>query len=206
MRQAEKVKINTGQSDATAVLLACARSDCYSKMLSATQDPRQHCNVIMHFETMQEAYINPVPKGAQVALVSADFGNEKWEVLELIRRIRGQAPDTKIILFANTRKRETVIAAFKCGARGVLNLGDFELRELGSCLETVRAGKVWADSTEAGWITEALMESDWREAAGPDQVRVSDFSILCTRTVLMSDLLEKPRTSRKDEKSSSNDV
>jgi len=54
--------------------------------------------------------------------------------------------------------RETVVAAFKCGARGVLNLAEFELRELGSYLEKVRAGKVWADSTEVGWITEALME------------------------------------------------
>jgi hypothetical protein len=92
--------------------------------------------VIIHLETMQEAYANPVPTGAQMALVSADFGNRRWEALELLRRIRGQAPETKIILFANTRMRETV----------------------GSYLEKVRAGKVWADSTEVGWITEALME------------------------------------------------
>jgi len=140
------------------VLLASARSGCNSQVLTATQDPRQHCNVIIHLETMQEAYANPVPTGAQMALVSADFGNRRWEALELLRRIRGQAPETKIILFANTRMRETVVAAFKCGARGVLNLAEFELRELGSYLEKVRAGKVWADSTEVGWITEALME------------------------------------------------
>jgi hypothetical protein len=54
--------------------------------------------------------------------------------------------------------RKTIVAAFKCGARGVLNLAEFELRELCSYLEKVRAGKVWADSSEVGWITEALME------------------------------------------------
>jgi DNA-binding NarL/FixJ family response regulator len=76
----------------------------------------------------------------------------------LPRHIRSQAPETKIIRFANTLMRKTIVAAFKCGARGVLNLAEFELRELCSYLEKVRAGKVWVDSSEVGWITEALME------------------------------------------------
>jgi DNA-binding NarL/FixJ family response regulator len=58
-------------------------------------------------------------------------------------------------MLLDSRERDLVIDAFRCGARGVV-FRDEPLETLGKCIHAVHRGQVWANSQQLGYILEAL--------------------------------------------------
>jgi DNA-binding NarL/FixJ family response regulator len=62
---------------------------------------------------------------------------------------------TRAVMLLDSRERDLVIDAFRCGARGVV-FRDEPLETLGKCIHAVHRGQVWANSQQLGYILEAL--------------------------------------------------
>jgi DNA-binding NarL/FixJ family response regulator len=62
---------------------------------------------------------------------------------------------TRAVMLLDTRERDMVIDAFRCGAHGIV-FRDEPLETLGKCIHAVHQGQVWANSQQLGYVLEAL--------------------------------------------------
>ncbi|MEO8724821.1 MAG: response regulator transcription factor [Acidobacteriaceae bacterium] len=127
--------------------------------------PRTHCSYAEH----TKAASNIIAEGGMaspvvlMANVTADGGPYRSA-----KRLHGLHPEAPIVLFADTCGRESVLQAFKAGAKGVV-YRDECLSNLLQCILEVSRGKVWAEARELSFILEALadtVEVDVRDVKG----------------------------------------
>jgi two-component system nitrate/nitrite response regulator NarL len=90
-----------------------------------------------------------------VALISADLDSGAKKGLQVARNLNSRHPSIHIVMLLETGTRESVIAAFRCGAAGVFCRTDL-LRELPTCIERVGRGEIWASRNYSQFLLEAL--------------------------------------------------
>jgi DNA-binding NarL/FixJ family response regulator len=93
-----------------------------------------------------------------VAIVSAHLQDGPLEGYHVVRELRSLHSKTRAIMLLDSRERDLVIDAFRCGAHGVI-FRDEPLETLGKCIHAVHGGQVWADSTVLGYIVDALSQA-----------------------------------------------
>jgi DNA-binding NarL/FixJ family response regulator len=93
----------------------------------------------------------------QVAVISAKLGEKGMRGFELVREIRAQAPDTRVIILLDASERATVIESFRAGAQGIFCRTE-PFRLLAKCIQCVHSGQVWATSNELQYVLEALAQ------------------------------------------------
>jgi DNA-binding NarL/FixJ family response regulator len=95
---------------------------------------------------------------ADVAIISARLQDGPLEGYRVARELRALHSKTRAIMLLDSRDRDLVIDAFRCGSHGVI-FRDEPLETLGKCIHAVHGGQVWADSTVLGYIVEALSQA-----------------------------------------------
>ena len=90
-----------------------------------------------------------------VLLISASMDEQPHGGLHLLRELRSTYPEIKAVVLLESAKRETVVQAFRLGARGVFSKNS-PIKVLGKCINCVQQGQVWASSSELGFVLEAL--------------------------------------------------
>ena len=90
-----------------------------------------------------------------VALISADLDSGTKKGLQVARNLNSRHPSVHIVMLLETGTRESVIAAFRCGAVGVFCRTD-PLPELPACIEHVGRGEIWASRNHSQFLLEAL--------------------------------------------------
>ena len=89
-----------------------------------------------------------------VALCSNGLGQELC--LPLIRRIHLARPEVGTVLVADALSNETVVNAFRSGARGVFCQAEANFKDLCKCLRCLHAGQVWANSQQLRCLLDVL--------------------------------------------------
>jgi len=77
-----------------------------------------------------------------VVLLSCKLG-QNGHAFELVRKIRSQPPEPRVILMLDHSEPVAVVQAFRAGAHGVFCRTE-PFRLLAKCIECVHAGQVWA--------------------------------------------------------------
>jgi DNA-binding NarL/FixJ family response regulator len=90
-----------------------------------------------------------------VVVISADLDSKPGAGFELAEAVCAAHPDMPIAIMIDNPSRETILRAFRCGARGVFNrkgsMSDFR-----DCVEHVRRGSIWASGEETNVLLEAF--------------------------------------------------
>jgi DNA-binding NarL/FixJ family response regulator len=95
----------------------------------------------------------------EVALISASLQDDPTAGLQALRELRLTRSSTRAIVLLDWSHPDQVIQAFSHGARGVFCMSEgFEA--LCKCIRSVHAGQVWADSSQLGWVVQALGERE----------------------------------------------
>jgi two-component system, NarL family, nitrate/nitrite response regulator NarL len=92
-----------------------------------------------------------------VAVVSAHLDDPKRGNFDLVRKIRVESPDTRVIVLLDVSERATVTEAFRAGAQGVFCRTE-PFRLLAKSIQCVASGQVWANSTELQFLLQALAQ------------------------------------------------
>jgi two-component system nitrate/nitrite response regulator NarL len=92
-----------------------------------------------------------------IAVVSAELSQNHGRGHELVREIRSQSPDTRVIVLLDCSERPSVVEAFRAGAGGVFCRTE-PVRLLSKCIQCVHRGQVWASSSELHYLLEALAQ------------------------------------------------
>jgi len=90
-----------------------------------------------------------------VAVISSSLADEPFGGLTLLRELRDAHPDLRMIAMLDSSKPETIVEAFRAGARGILSREE-SLDTLCKCVHRVHEGQVWANSNEITSVLEAF--------------------------------------------------
>jgi two-component system, NarL family, nitrate/nitrite response regulator NarL len=96
-----------------------------------------------------------------VAVISAQLQEGALEGYRVLREMHQTNMRTRAIMLLNSRDRELVIEAFRCGARGVV-FRDEAVDILGKCIHAVNHGQVWANSESMRSLVDALGQTTGR--------------------------------------------
>ena len=75
-----------------------------------------------------------------------------------MRQLRASYPDILAIMLLDSSKRETMLQAFRAGARGIFSRHD-SVEILSKCIRSVHEGQIWANSEQMSFAVEALATS-----------------------------------------------
>lgn len=90
-----------------------------------------------------------------VAVISADFDGGINKGLQVARALNARHPNIHIVILLELTVRESVVAAFHCGAKGVF-CRNRPLAEFRTCIERVSRGEIWANCVETQYLLEAM--------------------------------------------------
>jgi len=94
-------------------------------------------------------------QAADVLVVSSDLDDQPTRGFDILRELRAASPATRSVVLANLSKAETVLSAFRAGARGVFSKGE-PVDLLCKCIRCVHHGQIWANSAQMEVALEAL--------------------------------------------------
>lgn len=95
---------------------------------------------------------------ADVVIISAQLQEGPLEGYRLLRQFRSLQSGAHAVMLLDSRGRELVIDAFRCGARGVI-FRDEPLASLSKCIRVVNEGQIWVNSEHLGYLLDALGKS-----------------------------------------------
>lgn len=93
-----------------------------------------------------------------VAVISAQLEGGPLDGYRALNQIRLLQSSTRLILLLDSRERDLVIDAFRCGAHGIV-FRDERIETLGRCIQAVHEGQVWANSEQLRYLLDALCHS-----------------------------------------------
>jgi two-component system, NarL family, nitrate/nitrite response regulator NarL len=93
-----------------------------------------------------------------VLVISSNLDEEPVRGFEVLRELRATRADLRAIMLLDSSKRESILQAFRSGARGIFSRHD-SVETLCKCVRTVHQGQVWASSQQVSFAVEALASS-----------------------------------------------
>ncbi len=93
-----------------------------------------------------------------VVLLSSNLDEEPLRGFEVLRELRASNPGILAVMLLDSSKRETIVRAFRAGARGIFSRND-SLEILCKCIRSVYDGQIWADSQQMSFAVEELASS-----------------------------------------------
>ena len=90
-----------------------------------------------------------------VILLSVGLRDGPRSGLEVLRRLRVNHRKARVIVLLDSAERQSVVEAFRRGAKGVFFRSD-PLQRLWKCIRTVHQGQIWAGSDQLQYLLEEL--------------------------------------------------
>ena len=122
-------------------------------------------NVVATLELMRR--IRP-----SVALVSANLPGDPKGGLKVLRETRSWLPRVRSIMLLENADQQSVIDAFRAGARGVFLRSAFSFESLCKCVHRVHQGQVWADSNQLIHVLEAFAQTEPMPFVNPEGMKL----------------------------------
>jgi two-component system nitrate/nitrite response regulator NarL len=104
----------------------------------------------------QEALAEITRKAVDIALLSDTLEQLEGRGYELASQVKALGPGTRVVMLVEKSDKDSVVKAFRAGARGVFGRDTHSLAALTKCVDRVHQGQVWATSEELTHILEAL--------------------------------------------------
>jgi DNA-binding NarL/FixJ family response regulator len=103
----------------------------------------------------QELIARAHVRALDVLLLSSELDGQPGRGFEVLREVRGLHPNVRAIMLLDTSRHESVLEAFRSGARGVLSRQE-SVETLSACLRAVHKGQIWANAEQMGLLVQAL--------------------------------------------------
>lgn len=94
----------------------------------------------------------------RVVVLSSNLDEEPLRGFELLRQLRAADPTILGIMLLESSKKESILQAFRAGARGIFSRHD-SAETLSKCIRSVYEGQIWANSQQMSYAVEALASS-----------------------------------------------
>jgi DNA-binding NarL/FixJ family response regulator len=123
-------------------------------------------------------------------VIGAELDSKSGNGFDLAHSVSCAHPNTFIVVLLNHTTHESVINAFRSGARGVFSRQQ-PMSEFLDCIEHVRKGFIWAGSQETNSLLEAF-----KNIPAPNLVTAPDSPVLTTRELQVVQLAATGKTNK----------
>jgi two-component system, NarL family, nitrate/nitrite response regulator NarL len=89
----------------------------------------------------------------------------------ILRELRKADPNSRVIMLLNSDDRDSVVEAFRSGARGVLSRNE-PLKTLNKCIRAVYSGQLWTSDAHLEFLLEALVSAKTRSLVNTQGARL----------------------------------
>lgn len=120
-------------------------------------------------------------RNIDVLLLSSEL-NHPSGGFQVLREVHGSHPRVRAVMLLDSSKPESILEAFRSGARGVLSRQD-SIETLSKCVQRVHQGQIWANSQQMGVVVEALAASHYLPAVnaqGMQQLSKREMEVVNT--------------------------
>lgn len=93
-----------------------------------------------------------------IVIVSENLEGTPGRGLAVLKQLRATVPKARTIVLLDRSDRDSVVGAFRGGARGVFSRND-SLKMLGKCVHRVYQGQLWVSSAQFQFILEVLSDA-----------------------------------------------
>lgn len=104
-----------------------------------------------------------------VVLVSEALDDAHDGGIQLVKDLYRGSLGVRFVVLLESNRRETVVEAFKAGAKGVFSRND-ALEDLAKCLVRVSQGQVWASSAQLDLLLETVSKATSHHAMIPEHL------------------------------------
>lgn len=125
-----------------------------------------------------------------VVAISSNLDQEPLKGFEILRELLAAHPSLRAIVLLDSSKRETIIEAFRAGARGIFSRQE-SVETLCKCVRSVSEGQIWANSQQMSYAVEALASTPSVRA-----VDANGFNLLSKRELEVVHSLAEGLTNR----------
>lgn len=148
------------QSRSSAISVLVAESSGLNCQLLETAFRRKHRGLIIVGSAvgLDRTVALVEERKPDVAVVSAQLEGGPLDGYRVLNQLRSLQTTTRSILLLDSRERDLVIDAFRCGAHGVI-FRDERIETLGRCIHAVHQGQIWASSEHLRYLLDALCHS-----------------------------------------------
>lgn len=145
------------QSRSSAISVFVAESSYLNCQLLETVFRRKHrgLHIVGSAVALQPTLALLEQRKPNIAVISAQLEGGPLDGYQLLIKLRSLQTTTRSILLLDSRDRDLVVDAFRCGAQGVI-FRDECIETLGRCIHAVHQGQVWANSENLRYLLDAL--------------------------------------------------
>lgn len=145
----------TRQSEIIGVLVADS-NQMQSQLLVNALRRRKEFEVVF-CQINMEAVLSTIESArVQVAILNLDHPRDSPPDMSLVRRLHVAHSNIPMILLLDGCGRDTVVSAFRSGARGIFCFSDYPFRLLCKCIRSVHKGQIWANSEQVQQIIQEI--------------------------------------------------
>ena len=125
-----------------------------------------------------------------LVVIGAELTSKSGDGFDLADSVGRAHPDTLIVMLLNQTTHESVLRAFRSGARGVFSRQQ-SMADFFDCIEHVRKGFIWAGREETDLLLEAF-----KNFPVPNPFTASDSPTLTARELQVVKLAAKGKTNK----------
>lgn len=185
-----KTQDHDHQDAGTAFRVIIADRDYMSSDLLADALARE--NKLCHATAVQSADLlhTLATNRADLVIIGADFDLKPCNGFDLAETMGRAYPDVLIVILLNHSTHDSVINAFRSGARGVFSREESMAHFL-DCVDHVRKGFIWAGGQEAKYLLEAF-----KSIPAPNPDTASNSPALTARELQVVQHAAKAKTNK----------
>jgi DNA-binding NarL/FixJ family response regulator len=102
-----------------------------------------------------EAILSTVSSSSvQVALLNAGANAQHGQPMSIVRGLHLAHPEIAEVLLLDGTDRDSVVSAFRSGAKGLFCFSDFQL--LCKCIESVHQGQIWVNNEQLRYLIDVI--------------------------------------------------
>jgi two-component system nitrate/nitrite response regulator NarL len=163
-----------GFRDPVRVLIVAADNMTAELLTSALSRVRTNFALTTVTGSSQEVIAKLKSRNPQIALIFAELQDGPQAGFKVLQSLRTSRPRTAAIMLLPSSNSDSVVAAFREGARGIF-YRSHSLKSLAKCIRVVHQGQVWAGTEDMGHILGALANP------APLQIRDKNGQAILTR-------------------------
>lgn len=129
-------------------------------------------------------------KKVDIVVIASDLNSIPGRGFDLAHKASGFHPETSVVMLLNHSTPESVIVAFRSGARGVFSRQQ-SMTEFVDCIDHVKKGFIWAGRQETNSLLEAF-----KNIPAPNVATAGDSPTLSARELQVVQYAAKGKTNR----------
>jgi DNA-binding NarL/FixJ family response regulator len=94
----------------------------------------------------------------EVMLMNTEQLKPTGQDMAVVRRLHVAHPQIAKVLMLEAPDRDSVVNAFRSGAKGIFCFADYPFRLLCRCIQSVHQGQVWANSIQLQYLVEVVTQ------------------------------------------------